>query len=71
MQNVHHIAEKSPLEFDYHGEHIVITHRKSTNDFEYSFVMVRSMPFTGHSSTYDNCVNDAQKRVDSVTGTGI
>ena len=68
MPNVHHISDAQPTEIDYHGEHIVITHRKDTNDYEYSFVITRSMPFTGHSPTYSDCVDDAQKRLDQVIG---
>ena len=68
MPNVHHIAKAQPTEIDYHGEHIVIEYRKDTNDYSYTFVITRAMPFTGHGSSYDDCVDKAQKRIDAVTG---
>jgi hypothetical protein len=69
MPNVHHISDAQPTEFDYHGEHIEITYRKDTKDFEYNFVLTRSMPFKGLGSTYNNCVDKAMKRVDKLSGT--
>jgi hypothetical protein len=67
MPNVHHISDAQPTEFDYHEAHITIKHRKDTNDFEYNFVLTRSIPFKGLASTYSNCVDKAMKRFDKAT----
>ena len=65
---VRHIHHKRDNDVNYKGHTIHIVYRKETNDYAYTFSHTKTLNFDGHASNYDNCLANAKKYVDIVTG---